>query len=57
MQGAIHKANLENRRILVIDNPYFSKQGKDLDSYKAQSIQTIQNLGELKSEQTVIVHE
>jgi hypothetical protein len=57
LKGAIYKANLENRRILVIDNPYFSKHKSDLDLYKKQSIQTIKNLVKLKLESVVIADE
>ncbi|MCF2949732.1 diguanylate cyclase [Paraglaciecola aquimarina] len=57
LQGAINKANLANRKILVIDNPYFSNKKIDLDLYKKQSIQIIQKLVKLKMEHEVIASE
>lgn len=57
LKGAIHNANLEKRRILVIDNPFYSDKNIDLNLYKTQSIQTIQNLVKLKLEHMVLAGE
>ncbi|MGJ8681730.1 diguanylate cyclase [Paraglaciecola sp.] len=57
LQGAINKANLDHRKILVIKNPNFSHKNIDLDVYKKQSIQIIQKLVKLKLEHQVIASE